>query len=147
MSIDDLYAEHREMLVLADALIAIIDGPEPPGGPELAQIRWKFASLIERHLKAEMPLINLPLRRVPDPQLHAELDEYDHDLTLLRAAFIQHNVRWNPAAVAAGWREYRTAAHTQIAALRQRMAWEEDRIYPRAAALNNAAPDVTRSTG
>jgi hypothetical protein len=89
------------------------------------------------------------LRRAANPQLHALLDSYDRELTTMRAAFVEHNVRWSPASVVADWHGYKAAAHAQIAALLRRMAWAEDRIYPQAVALRTASPDriVTRSAG
>jgi hypothetical protein len=136
-AIDKLIAEHRQIMDLADQLLAAT-GAEPFAPERLSQLRLELAQAINRNVAAESALLE---RLRANPVHRVTLQRYFDELSTMRQAASLHQQRWNNQAVLSDRREYRIATRLLVRRLAARIAWEEEAVLP---LLDPAYPTVTR---
>ena len=135
--VNHLLEEHRQLLKLADELLALAGQPQMPDIDRLARIRWQLARQFGNHIAAEDTTIRRPIGIGIGIGIGSTANDiirtYDSGLMDLRHVLADHNARWPIAAIRSDWAGYGNALRTTIAILRKRMAWEEKVAYPLAA--------------
>jgi hypothetical protein len=146
MTLQDLYAEHREIFRLGDELIAVAAN-DPPNMSELVAARRAIAQAIARHLGNEARLALAPLGASNDAYDRALARRYTSDLLSMRQSGITHMSQWTMETIAADPREYRLAVRAQMRMMAARRDWEENEFLPAAERLAAGARLPLRLVG
>lgn len=142
-AIDQLLQDHRDLLALGDQLNALL-GIVKPATAELARARWQISSLVGRHLAAQDEVMRTLVRVGLKPNEQLIFDQYFADLVDLRLSFAEHNCEWTLDSIHVDWTGYRIAARAQIRGLRNRIAWEEQFLFPVLRHLETVLNDAAR---
>jgi len=146
MTLQDLYADHREIFRLGEKLIAVA-AFDPPHMTDLIAARREFAQAVARHLANEARLALMPLGASADPYDRALARRYTSDLLSMRQSSIAHMGQWTTESIAADPREYRLAVRAQMRMIAVRREWEETEFLPAAERLAAGQRPLLRAVG
>lgn len=122
--------EHREMIAISDAILAVARTPAAGGPARLTELRLQLSRLLMKHCSKETALIDRRRGAARDPHGAALLKKYHDDLLQWRHDLVACNADWPPARVFAAPAAF-TATFGEISArLRARVEWEEREFYP-----------------
>jgi hypothetical protein len=146
MTLQDLYADHREIFRLGEKLIEVA-AFDPPRMTDLVAARREFAQAVARHLGNEARLALMPLGASTDPYDRALARRYTSDLLSMRQSSIAHMGQWTMDSIAADPREYRLAVRAQMRMVAARREWEETEFLPAAERLAAGQRPLLRAVG
>lgn len=142
-TIADFHAEHRQIVALANRLMAMIDPLNPPDRDALSAARWDIVVALDAHLAGEETVVQQELGHSEDHIVTTMARRYSSELLDLRLSLAMHRGTWTAESVPTDWEGYRAAVHEQLAIVVKRIAWEERVIFPlieRARAARGMAP-------
>ncbi|WP_404334535.1 hypothetical protein AB2M62_13530 [Sphingomonas sp. MMS12-HWE2-04] len=134
MTIDDLYAQHRELMRLCEDILTAAS-TSPPAMADLLAARRAMAQAMARHLADETVLALKPLGTSPDAGDRALARRYTDDLLVLRQGSTAHYAAWTAETIAAAPREYRLQVRQLMNVMAARRLWEETEFLPAASRL------------
>jgi hypothetical protein len=123
---EEFEGQHRAMIELANAVLAIADRHSADHMGELNRLRLALSRTITAHCKREAALLQGVAATIPAPinqRYHEELLKWRHDL-------IACNSEWPPERVWADPAGFKAAYRPVVRALEARIAWEREAVYP-----------------
>lgn len=147
MPIEKLEAEHRRILVMADALEKLVDGPCPAAPDALARSRANFTRDLFSHFSSDEALVLLPLMSDRRPHIAQLASQSRTQLQILCGDIEAHIERWTALPSEREWPEYRRSVKCLMRRLRARVAAEETGLHHFLPAQRSAnqEPDPTTS--
>ena len=119
-------AQHREMLELTAAILAIVNDCPSRSSDQLNRLRLALSKTVTGHSKQESALLRAAGDAVPADiarRYHDELLKWRHEL-------IACNSDWPPDRVWNDPRGFKEAFKPIVDALRARLSWEQGVVYP-----------------
>jgi hypothetical protein len=123
---EEFEGQHRAMIELANAVLAIADRRSAEHTGELNRLRLALSRTITAHCRREGELLKQVAATLPatvSQRYHEELLKWRHDL-------IACNSDWPPERVWADPAGFKAAYRPIVAALEARIAWEREAVYP-----------------
>ena len=123
-TLDRLHADHDRVRGILTGLEAYLLAATAPRDADFSRLRWSLARELSTHLafeRAAYPKITVQPR---GPALYNGLDR------TLDADLAEHMTYWTLARIHAEWIAYRVSARLLSRRLRQRMAYEENVLFP-----------------
>lgn len=122
--LDALKAVHDDILAQIDALEAVLSQPAPCRDA-LSNARWRLMRASRSRLKLLDEKIYPALRDV----LSTRIETFRADDTVKRAASAAHIAHWNIERIVADWSAYQDVSAAMTAAMRRRIADEQNAFY------------------
>lgn len=141
-----LIAEHTQLAQMGQALIALLDRPEPPSAEILSEHRWNIARTVLRHLPTEERYVYRRLDEHRRPEAIRIAQRFRDDLANTYEPFKAHSERWTIDAALADWTTYRVATRRLILMLDDRMQREEAELYPQLVDAPHFVPERSADT-
>ena len=133
MNMDDLTefrAAHWQLGVLMDGFAAWLEHDAPPEPLGFLHFRRDFSRMLTQHLKQEDWLLYPRLHASPRAELRAIAARIHDETGAFEAWVAAYGRHWTSGRIAADWAGYREATAEMLRRLRQRIALEEEELYP-----------------
>jgi len=124
-----LSGEHAELAMLANRLLARIEGDEPSSG--FSEIRWQLNRVLAAHLSKEDKFLYPQLGRSDDPQTRALARRFAFEMGGLAAEHEAYCRRWPIDRIRIDWQGFKRETHAIIDMLKRRIDREESELYSR----------------
>jgi hypothetical protein len=134
-----LREEHAHLIAIIRRLGAMIAKDSPPPSKELAALRRELSSTLIRHLKAEDWILYPKLFNSPDPVIAETALRFNTEMGGLAAAFMTYAEKWGSIAIEKDWPGYCRETAAIAGVLTQRIARENQELYPLVEKLDRAA--------
>jgi hypothetical protein len=131
MLIDELCAEHRELEAQAAELLRVV-AAQSPDSASVAGLRWRMARALSDHCEREDRQVYGPLLGSGDAiaSVYALRCRQDHGVVVAR--FHAYILDWPVTRITREWTEFGRATQEMLASIADRMAREEQHLYPHA---------------
>jgi hypothetical protein len=130
-----LYEDHRALLRLGRALAETTRSYVRSDQATLLQNRCDLAKRVTAHLIREAAMVLAPLRQSPEPAHRALARQYCEGLLAMRSESTAHHAIWSFPAALEDMAGDHVSVRKLVDGLADRIAWEEDELFPAAAAL------------
>ncbi len=137
--IEILRADHVGIGWIADRLALMVDRPAPVKSLDLFQVRGELRRALLNHLAQEDWVIYprlLASNRADVRVLAASLADGAAAFT---AAFKMYSRRWTAESITADWQGFRKETLAILDALKRRISFEDNELYPLVAERSNRA--------
>jgi hypothetical protein len=138
--IEALRCEHQLIDKLAAELASFVAGPTPPEPVAFLQLRRAFGRTLSAHLKREDWIVYPRLRAHARGEVRDLAHRFCTAAAALSTAFAAYGQFWTTSAIADDWKGFQAATAAMLASLDDRIAMEEDELYPLLAEAGDAAP-------
>jgi hypothetical protein len=125
---NDFEHDHGEMIAIAEAILALLQRPDAEIVRELNRLRQALSASVATHCAEEAAL--LARRSFAGRDAEAIVRRYYDELLAWRAALTACNSAWPVSHVVGARTAFAAAFRPIVAALRERVRWEEDVFYP-----------------
>ena len=127
MQIDELARQHHELSQMAAELLIAINAPEPR---PVAALRWRLARALLAHLALEDSYLYPALMGSQEPSVAGVAASFREEMGQLAPMFRKYLAEWADLRIANEWPVFATETRTIISALRQRILYEDNTLYP-----------------
>ncbi|MBO9714671.1 hypothetical protein [Sphingomonas sp.] len=141
--LDIIYHEHRELVRLTEAVMAVASEPEL-SIDRIAAARHALGKVIVTHVLNKQALITATLQASEDPEHRRLAWKFTQDLIKLRQSTTQHYGVWTMERICKDPKGFHAGVSEQRRLLRLRIAWEEKEVFPIVARLLAASEPERR---
>ena len=129
-NLEQLRAEHAELIRLVGALSEAIVGEAPPPAAPFGALRDALSTTLIRHLKIEDWVLYPRLLDSDDPVVATTARTFNDQMGGLAAEYIEYVQKWSALAIECDWRGFCADSAVIVQALTQRIVRENRELYP-----------------
>ncbi|MEZ5654309.1 MAG: hemerythrin domain-containing protein [Sphingobium sp.] len=127
--IQQLIAEHEKMDELAEELLTLVQSPDPWAGDAFALVR-RLSACLDEHLAAENGILYADHYRAMPGRLESEVVAFERTFQDLSEEWSLYLREWTIDNIVADWRNFSHATQWLMTRLRERIAQENEILYP-----------------
>jgi hypothetical protein len=127
--IERLIQEHKAMDELAQDLLALVERPEPRVEEAFSLVR-RLSACLDEHLAAEQGFLYANHLAAALGRLDEEVVAFERAFADLKEEWALYLLEWTPENIGIDWRNFAHATGWVIRRLRERIAQENDILYP-----------------
>ncbi len=127
--IERLIQEHRAMDELAQDLLELMESPEPRAEEAFSLVR-RLSACLDEHLAAEQGFLYADHFAAVPGRLDGEVAAFERAFADLKEEWALYLLEWMPENIGVDWRNFSHATGWIIGRLRERIAQEDDILYP-----------------
>lgn len=134
--LERLLRDHVVMRDKGDALLRLLDQPEPPAPESLAAARWQLSSYMMQHLAFEDR--HLYAKLMSDARAHVQETgrRFQSEAVELFGGYAESAQHWTPDRIAADWDGFRSMGRSRMHILYARIEREEAELFPLASSAS-----------
>ncbi|KQM97792.1 hypothetical protein ASE85_12935 [Sphingobium sp. Leaf26] len=121
--------EHEELAVIALELRRLM-GKQEPDIEAVTRERWRLGYRLAIHLAREDKHVYPELKRHTDARIATLATAYEAEMGSLDQQYRDYMARWNSGGITTHWQGFCTETLAIIDALENRIAREEQELYP-----------------
>lgn len=147
MQIEELARQHRDLGNIAAELLHAVSAPEPR---PVAAVRWRLARALLAHLALEDSYLYPALIGSNKSSISGLAASYRREMGDLAPMFRKYLAEWTELRIAKEWSLFAEETRQIISALSQRIAREDQKLYPAARTafgLTEGTSELSRPTG
>lgn len=127
--IERLILEHKAMDGLAEYLLALVESSGPRAEEAFSLIR-RLSACLDEHLAAEQSFLYANHFAAVPGRLDEEVTAFERTFADLKEEWALYLHEWTPDNISIDWRNFAHATQWIIRRLRERIAQENDILYP-----------------
>jgi hypothetical protein len=122
--------QHQNLIQIGRGIIDHAKENTPASIAALAQARVALSRAVQKHVKAELAMVDRNSAAAADPRLAATMSKYHDELLAWQSLLMTCNGKWPLKAINENPRGFIRDYRPIQQALEERVRWEEEFFYP-----------------